>query len=177
AEKRLTYGYFVVSKTVRKVFQITSKIGAACAGFIGDMQNLIRDAQAEINLYRFMYQREPEVRTVAKVLSNYLFSSRFFPYLAETIVGGFDETGGHILVLDPLGSIIEDDYAVVGSGAEIAIGVIETSYKPEMNTDELRELAAKAIRASIARDAASGNGIDILIITNDGVKALETVTL
>ncbi|MEM3114948.1 MAG: proteasome subunit beta, partial [Nitrososphaerota archaeon] len=85
--------------------------------------------------------------------------------------------GGHILVLDPLGSIIEDDYAVVGSGAEIAIGVIETSYKPEMNTDELRELAAKAIRASIARDAASGNGIDILIITNDGVKALETVTL
>ncbi|MEM3864565.1 MAG: archaeal proteasome endopeptidase complex subunit beta [Nitrososphaerota archaeon] len=177
AEKRLTYGYFVVSKTVRKVFQITSKIGAACAGFIGDMQNLIRDAQAEINLYRFMYQREPEVRTVAKVLSNYLFSSRFFPYLAETIVGGFDETGGHILVLDPLGSIIEDDYAVVGSGAEIAIGVIETSYKPEMDTDELRELAAKAIRASIARDAASGNGIDILIITNDGVKALETVTL
>lgn len=177
AEKRLTYGYFVVSKTVRKVFQITSKIGAACAGFVGDMQNLIRDAQAEINLYRFMYQREPEVRTVAKVLSNYLFSSRFFPYLAETIVGGFDETGGHVLVLDPLGSIIEDDYAVVGSGAEIAIGVVEISYKHEMNIDELRELATKAIKASIARDAASGNGIDILIITNDGVKAQETITL
>lgn len=177
AEKRLTYGYFVVSKTVRKVFQITSKIGAACAGFVGDMQNLIRDAQAEINLYRFTYQREPEVRTVAKVLSNYLFSSRFFPYLAETIVGGFDETGGHIIVLDPLGSMIEDDYAVVGSGAEIAIGIIETSYKAEMNIDELRELATKAIKASIARDAASGNGIDILIITNNGVKTLETITL
>ncbi|MCL7383020.1 MAG: archaeal proteasome endopeptidase complex subunit beta [Thaumarchaeota archaeon] len=175
AEKRLTYGYFVVSKTVRKVFQITSKIGAACAGFVGDMQNLIRDAQAEINLYRFMYQREPEVRTVAKVLSNYLFSSRFFPYLAETIVGGFDETGGHVLVLDPLGSIIEDDYAVVGSGAEIAIGVIEISYKPNMTAEELRELAIKAVKASISRDAASGNGIDLLIITNDGIKSSETI--
>jgi len=175
AEKRLTYGYFVVSKTVRKVFQITSKIGAACAGFVGDMQNLIRDAQAEINLYRFMYQREPEVRTVAKVLSNYLFSSRFFPYLAETIIGGFDETGGHVLVLDPLGSIIEDDYAVVGSGAEIAIGVIETSYKPSMTAEGLRELAIKAVKASISRDAASGNGIDLLIITNDGIKSAETI--
>jgi len=177
AEKRLTYGYFVVSKTVRKVFQITSKIGAACAGFVGDMQNLIRDAQAEINLYRFTFQREPEVRTVAKVLSNYLFNSRFFPYLTETIVGGFDESGGHVLVLDPLGSIIEDDYAVVGSGAEIAIGVVETSYKPDMTAEEVKELAIKAIRASISRDAASGNGIDILVLTNDGVKVSQTIQI
>ncbi|MCS7125642.1 MAG: archaeal proteasome endopeptidase complex subunit beta [Aigarchaeota archaeon] len=177
SEKRLTYGYFVVSKTVRKVFQVTPKIGVACAGFVGDMQNLVRSAQAEINLYRFTYQKEPEVRTVAKILSNYLFSSRFFPYLAETIVGGFDETGGHILVLDPLGSILEDDYAVVGSGAEIAIGVIELSYKPDLSEDALKDLAIKAIKASISRDAASGNGIDFLLITNNGVKLAETIQL
>ncbi|MCF8885442.1 MAG: archaeal proteasome endopeptidase complex subunit beta [Nitrososphaerota archaeon] len=177
AEKRLTYGYFVVSKSVRKVFQITPKIGAACAGMVGDMQNLIRDAQAEINLYRYTFQREPEVRMVAKVLSNYLFSSRFFPYLTETIVGGFDESGGHILVLDPLGSILEDDYAVVGSGAEIAIGILELSYRKDMMAEELRDLAIKAIKASIARDAASGNGIDLLLITNDGVKSIETIQL
>ena len=71
SEKRLAYGYFVVSKVARKVFQITPKIGAACAGFVGDMQSLIRDAQAEINLYRYRYGREPTVRGVAKVLSNY----------------------------------------------------------------------------------------------------------
>lgn len=177
AEKRLTYGYFVVSKVVRKVFQLTPKIGAACAGFIGDMQNLVRDAQAEINIYRYTYGREPKVRAVAKVLSNYLFSSRFFPYLAETIVGGFDESGGHVIVLDPLGSMIEDDYAVVGSGAEIAIGVIESSYKSEMSGEELRGLAIKALKTSIARDAASGNGIDLLLISSEGIKLNETLQL
>ncbi|MEN2974081.1 MAG: archaeal proteasome endopeptidase complex subunit beta [Candidatus Caldarchaeales archaeon] len=177
SEKRLTYGHFVVSKTVKKVFQITPKIGIACAGFVGDMQNLVRSAQAEINLYRFSYQKEPEVRTVAKVLSNYLFSSRFFPYLAESIVGGFDDTGGHVLVLDPLGSILEDDYAVVGSGAEIAIGVIELSYRPDLNENDLRDLAIKAIKASISRDAASGNGIDFLLITNNGIKMAETIQI
>jgi len=177
SEKRLAYGYFVVSKVVRKVFQITPKIGAACAGFVGDMQSLIKDAQAEVNIYRYKYGREPTVRTVAKVLSNYLFSSRFLPYLTETIVGGFDETGAHVIVLDPLGSMIEDDYAVVGTGAEIAIGIIESSYKPEMDMKELRELALKAIKASIARDAASGNGIDLLIFTDEGLKVNETINL
>ncbi len=177
AEKRLTYGYFVVSKTVRKVFQITPKIGAACAGFVGDMQSLIMGAKAEVNLYRYTYGREPDVRTVAKVLSNYLFSSRFLPYLAETIVGGFDGGGGHVIVLDPLGSMIEDDYAVVGSGAEIAIGVIEADYRPDMGAEELRELAIKAVKASAARDAASGNGIDLLLFKENGLELSQTLPL
>ena len=170
SERRLTYGYFVMSKNVRKVFEITPKIGAACAGFVGDMQALIRDAKAEANLYRYTYGREPQVRTVAKILANYLFGSRFAPYLTETIVGGFDDSGAHIVVLDPLGSMIEDDYAVIGSGGEIAIGVIESSYRPDLSLDELRELAVKAVKASMARDAASGNGIDVLLFTKEGLK-------
>jgi proteasome beta subunit len=44
-----------------------------------------------------------------------------------------------------------------------------------MTAEELRELAIKAVKASISRDAASGNGIDLLIITNDGIKSSETI--
>jgi proteasome beta subunit len=177
SEKRLTYGYFVMSKNVRKVFQITPKIGAACAGLVGDMQILVKGAQAEINIYRYAYRREPKVVSVAKVLSNYLFDSRFIPYIAETIVGGFDDTGPHIIVLDPLGSMIEDDYAVVGSGAEIAIGVIETEYRPDLSPEDVRTLAIKAIKAAIARDAASGNGIDLLLFSEEGLKLNETISI
>jgi proteasome beta subunit len=42
AEKRVTIGNFVVSKTGRKVFRVTDSVVAACAGMIGDMQVLIR---------------------------------------------------------------------------------------------------------------------------------------
>jgi proteasome beta subunit len=177
SEKRLTYGYFVMSKNVRKVFQITSKIGAACAGLVGDMQILMKGAQAEINVYRYTYRKEPKVTSVAKILSNYLFDSRFMPYIAETVVGGFDESGPHVIVLDPLGSMIEDDYAVVGSGAEIAIGVIEADYRPDLSPEEVRGLAIKAIRAAIARDAASGNGIDLLLFSEEGLKLNETISI
>lgn len=175
SEKRFAYGYFVLSKAARKVFPISKKIGAACAGVVGDMQNLIKETTAMVNLYRIENGREPTVQTVAKLLSWNLFSSRFFPYFTETIVGGLDEKGPHVIVLDPLGSMIEDDYAVVGTGAEIAVGVIENEYSKNLGPDDVYSLAVKAVRSSISRDAGSGNGVDILLYTNDGLIKYETL--
>lgn len=175
SEKRLTYGYFVVSKNVRKVFQVTPKVGAACAGLVSDMQNLVRDVRFLVNLYVIEERRQPSVNSIAKVMSNLLFGSRYFPYLTEAIVGGFDDKGPHVIVLDAMGSMIEDDYAVVGSGAEIAVGVLEGEYRPEMGSQEIYSLAIKALRASMARDSGSGNGIDILLIGSGGILKDETV--
>ncbi len=177
AEKRFAYGYFVVSKQARKVFKITNYVGAACAGVMADMQNLIKEVIAVVNLYRLEQNMEPSVKTIAKILSWSLFGNRYFPYFMETIVGGVDSEGPHVMVLDPLGSMIEDDYAVVGTGAEIAVGVIENIYRKDMTASEIYEVAAKAIRASIARDAGSGNGIDILLYTKDGLMAEDTITI
>ncbi|MEM0440671.1 MAG: hypothetical protein QXY84_01125 [Candidatus Caldarchaeum sp.] len=177
AEKRFAYGYFVMSKQARKVFKITNYVGAACAGVMADMQNIIKEVTAVANLYRLEQNVEPSVRTIAKILSWNLFGNRYFPYFMETIVGGVDSQGPHVIVLDPLGSMIEDDYAVVGSGAEIAVGVVENLYRKDMSASEVYELAMKAIKASIARDAGSGNGIDILLYNSQGLKAEDTITL
>ncbi len=175
SEKRLSYGNFVVSKNARKIFQLTPNAGVACAGLVSDMQDIIREARALINLYIIEEGRLPKINTVAKIISNYLFGSRFFPYFTETIVGGVDPLGPHIYVLDPLGSIIEDEFAAVGSGAEIASGVLETWYRPGASLEELRELAIKAVKAGMARDAASGNGIDILVLGRNNYARLEAV--
>ncbi|MCS7117233.1 MAG: archaeal proteasome endopeptidase complex subunit beta [Thaumarchaeota archaeon] len=175
SEKRLTYGYFVVSKNVRKVFQVTPKVGAACAGLVSDMQNLIRDLKFLVNLYVLEERRQPSVNSIAKVMSNLLFGNRYFPYLTEAIVGGFDDRGAHVIVLDAMGSMIEDDYAVVGSGAEIAVGVLEGEYRADLGPKEIYELALKALKASMARDSGSGNGIDVLLINDSGIIKDETV--
>lgn len=177
AEKRFAYGYFVMSKQARKVFKISNNVGAACAGVVADMQNMIKEVTAVVNLYRLEQGVEPSVKTVAKILSWNLFGNRYFPYFMETIVGGIDSQGPHVIVLDPLGSMIEDDYAVVGTGAEVAVGVIENLYRKDMSATEIRDLAAKAIKASIARDAGSGNGIDLLLYTQKGLEAEESITV
>ncbi|MEM0259395.1 MAG: proteasome subunit beta, partial [Thermoproteota archaeon] len=84
-----------------------------------------------------------------------------------SIIGGFSNGKKEILVLDALGSIIEDVYIAVGSSAELVTGVLESAYKEDLNIDESKELVKKAIKAALERDSSSGNGIDLLFITKD----------
>jgi len=170
SERRLSYGYFVMSKTAKKVFKLTDMIGAACAGLMGDMQILIREAVAYTNLYSYERGRIASVRTAAKVMGTLLFERRLFPYLTQTIVAGIDEEGPSLFVLDPIGSVIQDKYASVGTGAEIAVGVLEAEYKDGLTVEQAKELVGKAFKAALARDSASGEGVDLLVIIKDGAK-------
>jgi proteasome beta subunit len=169
SEKRVTYGYFVTSKTGKKVFKISDHIGAACAGLVSDMQNLVREIEAYANLFSLDTGRKIPVRSAAKVMSNLLFGRRYFPLITQTIVGGVDEEGPSIYVLDVLGSVLPDKYAAVGTGAEIAIGVLEENYTDDMNLEETKEMALRAMKSAISRDSMSGNGVDFLILTKDGI--------
>jgi proteasome beta subunit len=170
SEKRVSYGNFVLSRAGKKVFKISDHIGVACAGLVSDMQILAREVGVYANLFKLESGRPISVKSAAKVMSNLLFSSRLLPYITETIIGGVDDEGPSVYVLDLLGSTIPDKYAAVGSGAEIAIGVLEESYREDMTVEEGKNLAIKAIKSAISRDAMSGDGIDLLIITKNGVK-------
>ena len=170
SERRVSYGYFVMSKSGKKVFQITDSIGAACAGLVADMQALTKEVAVYLRLYSFERDRLASVRSAAKVMASLLFERRLYPYLAQTIVGGVDEEGPGLYVLDPLGSVIDDKFASVGSGSEIAVGVLEAEYKEGMTVDQGKELVKKAAKAALARDIGSGNGLDIMTITKSGIK-------
>jgi proteasome beta subunit len=170
SEKRVSYGTLVVSKGGKKVFKITDHIGAACAGLVSDMQILVREIEAFANLFSLETGRPISVRSAAKLISNVLFEQRRAPLITQTIVGGIDEEGASIYVLDILGSLISEKYAVVGSGTEIAMGVIEDGYKEDMTMEETKDLVVRAIKSAISRDVMSGDGIDFLLITKDGIK-------
>jgi proteasome beta subunit len=170
SERRVSYGYFVMSKSGKKVFKLTEKIGAACAGIVADMQILTREVSAYLSLYSYEREQGVMVHTAAKMMGSMLFEHRYFPYLAQTIVGGIDEGGAKLYVLDPLGSVIEDRFTAVGSGSEIAMGLLETDYKEGMSVEEGRGLVRKAVKAASARDIGSGEGLDMLIITNNGIR-------
>lgn len=170
SEKRVTYGYFVTSKAGKKVFKIADHIGAACAGLVSDMQMLVREMEAYANLFKLDVGRKIPVKSAAKVMSNLLFGRRLFPLITQTIVGGVDDEGASIYALDILGSVIPDKYAAVGTGAEIAIGVLEENYREELSAEEAKEMAVRAMKSALSRDSMSGNGVDFLIVTNEGLR-------
>jgi len=170
SEKRVSYGYLIVSKGGKKVFKITDRIGAACAGLVSDMQILVREVEAYANLYSLDVSRPISVRSAAKLMSTLLFNRRLAPLITQTIVGGLDEEGATLYALDIMGSVIPDKYAAVGSGTQIAMGLLEEGYKENLTIEEAKNLVTRSIKSAISRDIMSGNGIDFLIITKDGTR-------
>ncbi len=167
AEKRVSFGNFVVNKNIKKTFPVTDHVGAACAGMVADMQVLVRQVEALAKIRRLETRREVPPNSIAKLMSVIMFERRYFPLLTQVIVGGINEKP-EIYTLDPLGSVLPDEYAAVGTGAEMALGIMDAEFKPNMSEEKVRELATRAIRGAIQRDTASGEGIDILYMTRSG---------
>ena len=169
SERRIAYGNFVVSKTTKKTFVITPCVGAACAGLVADMQILSLQISALAKIRKMDIKREVPPNTIAKMMSNMMYERRFFPLLTQVIVGGLVDKPT-IYTLDPLGSVLPDDYAAVGTGAEMALGVLDPQYKKDLTEAQAVELAVKSVRAAIMRDSASGDNIDVLVMNKDGAK-------
>ena len=169
SEKRIAFGNFLVSKSTKKTFPITPKVGATCAGLVADMQILTLQISALAKIRKMDIKRDVPPNTIAKMMSNMMYERRYFPLLTQVIVGGVVDKP-IMYTLDPLGSVLPDDYAAVGTGAEMALGVLDPQYKANMTKDEAIDLAKRAVRSAILRDSASGDGLDVLVITKDGTE-------
>lgn len=174
AEKRISFGNFVVNKNMKKTFPVTDHVGAACAGMVADMTVLVRQVEALAKIRKLETRREVAPNSIAKLMSVIMFERRYFPLLTQVIVGGVNEKP-EIYTLDPLGSVLPDVYAAVGTGAEMALGIMDAEFKPGMTEEKARELAVRAVKSAIQRDAASGDGIDMLFVTKTGTRE-ETVS-
>ena len=171
SEKRIAYGNFLVSKNTKKTFRITPRVGAACAGLVADMQILSLQISALAKIRRMDLKRDIPPNSIAKMMSNMMYERRFFPLLTQVIVGGVVGKPA-VYTLDPLGSVLPDAYAAVGTGAETALGVLDPHFDggdgSSMKKDDAVALAVKAVRAATLRDSFSGDGIDVLVIDGDG---------
>ncbi|MBI2107572.1 proteasome subunit beta [Candidatus Woesearchaeota archaeon] len=175
ADKRATSGYLISYKKFEKVIRITDNIVVTVAGTVSDVQLLVKYLKAELKLKDIRTGKVSSVKEAANLLSTFVYNNirrmSMIVGVSHFIMGGRDNEGYHLYDLSPDGSIaLVDDYISSGSGSVMAFGVLETLYKPNMTVDEGVKLIAKAINAAIQRDIASGNGIDIVTITKDGVK-------
>ncbi|UCD02482.1 MAG: proteasome subunit beta [Promethearchaeota archaeon] len=169
-DRRATWGYTVTNKSTQKVFKITDYIGLTAYGLIGDFQILVRILRAQANLYELETGERISTRSMAKLVSNYLFSRKMAPLYTNLVIAGIDKDGPKLYTLDALGSLMPDDFATAGTGMLMSIGILEAEYKPDMTIAAGEKLVEKAIRNSIKRDAMTGNGIDLLVITEKGAE-------
>ncbi|MCE4620143.1 MAG: proteasome subunit beta [Desulfurococcales archaeon] len=170
-DRRMAYGTFIMSRNARKVFRINDRIGIVFAGLYGDISGLVRILRADLRSYELTTGNPITTFMTAKRLSLIMYSYKMLPFIVETIVAGLDPDGTpRLYVLDSLGSITEEPYAAVGTGATIAYGYLEANYREDLSGDEALQIAVNAVKTAIVRDAGTGDGIDALLISKEGVR-------
>ena len=171
ADHRATMGHFIANKSVQKLFKIGDNLALTTAGLVGHAQSLSRTLSAEVQLYELKRQTQMTVKGAATLTANILVGR---PHWVQLLIVGVDPSGSHVYSIDSAGGSIPDVYCATGSGSPYMYGVLEDGFKDNMTRDQAVALAARALNASGQRDAASGNGMDLAVITaKDGYVAVE----
>lgn len=176
ADKRAGAG-IIVDKRAQKVYKITDYIALTMAGTASDAQLITKLISAELRLMEIRREKPVTVKEAANLLSGIVYQNirrpSMIPGISHFILGGKDNKGFHLYDVYPDGSLSEyKDFLSSGSGSVMAYGVLETLYVENLSIEEGIKLAVKGINAAIQRDMNSGDGIDVMTITNQGIKTV-----
>jgi proteasome beta subunit len=171
-DTRVTAGGFIAHKRGKKLLRIDDNIAMTISGGVADAQNVVDTLKYYTNLYRIEKGRPMPVKAAAQVVSNMLFSSRLYPFIADVLVGGVDTTGGSLFNVDFFGSMNKENVIATGSGSPVAYGVLESEFKDGMTVTKAYPLAAKAIIAATRRNVATGDHFDVAILDKEGFREL-----
>jgi len=171
-DTRVTAGGFIAHKRGKKLLKIDDNIAMTISGGVADAQNVVDTLKYYTNLYRIEKGRPMPVKAAAQVVSNMLFSSRLYPFIADVLVGGVDSTGGSLFNVDFFGSINQEKMIATGSGSPVAYGVLEAEFKEGITATKAYPLAAKAIIAATRRNVATGDHFDVAILDKQGFREL-----
>lgn len=173
SEKRATMGSFIASKAAKKIYQVDDYVGMTTAGIVGDAQALVRIMSVEARLYKIRREEPMTVRATATLLSNVMSGQRFYPYIVQLLIGGIDRGGAHIFSIDPFGGNTEEkEIAATGSGSPIAYGVLEDRYSKDLSLEKGIALAIQALHSAMKRDSASGEEMEVVLITKEKYEEL-----
>lgn len=169
-DRRASYGHFIASDRAQKSFNINDTVAATVAGSVGDAESLMRLMQAEASLYEITNGEKMSANSVSNLMANILQGNKIFPYLVQLLIGGFDGDVPRLYTLDPIGGLIEEKMASTGSGSPMAYGVLEQEYSENKSVQENVPIAIKALSSALKRDSATGDGMDVVVVTKEGFK-------
>lgn len=174
ADRRASMGNLASSKYAKKIYELDDRIGLTIAGSVGDAQKIVRMMRSQLKLHK-LETKELTVKGAGTLLANILHNHKMMPFFNQFVLGGLDdENDGVLYDLDPAGGLMKhENFTATGSGSQMAYGVLEDSFEEDLDHEQGKKLATRAVEAAMERDTASGNGIMVAEITEDGFEVLE----
>jgi len=174
ADMRASAGYFIANNNTMKIQKIDDHAGMTMAGGVADAQNITDILRYHANLHRIQKNEPIPIKSLVRLSSLIFHQNRGYPFMADILVGGYDMNGPALYNIDMFGSVEEKTYVTTGSGSPVAYGLLEEEYRDDLNVQDAKVIALRAVKAAITRNIGTGDGINVSIIDKDGFRLLTT---
>ncbi|EGW29879.1 uncharacterized protein SPAPADRAFT_63501 [Spathaspora passalidarum NRRL Y-27907] len=161
-----------VSNNFEKIFGFGDKCFLGLTGLATDVLTLKETFRFKTNLYKLREERSIEPETLANLVSSTLYERRFGPYFVSPIVAGLGHKDNKPFIcgFDSIGCIdFAKDFIVSGTASDQLYGMCESLYEPDLEPEQLFETISQALLNAVDRDALSGWGAVVYIVTKDKV--------
>ncbi|VVT58574.1 uncharacterized protein SAPINGB_P006277 [Magnusiomyces paraingens] len=160
-----------VSNNFEKIFNYDNTF-LGLTGLATDVISLSEVFRLKTNMYKMREDHPIEPETFANLVSSTLYQKRFGPYFIGPVVAGINSKTGKpfICSFDLIGCIdFSKDFAVTGTASDQLFGMCESLWEPDLEPEELFEVISQALLNAVDRDALSGWGAVVYVVTKDKV--------
>lgn len=186
-DTRFSVGFSVPTRDFTKLTRLTDRAVLASAGMGADRQYLHKMLHTRLVMYRHQHQREMPLTAVAQILSNTLYSRRFFPIYAFNVLGGVDaRTGeGFVFGYDAIGSYEKVKVVCSGSGQALIQPILDQQFAGRQRyetpddermvpwaLEETVELVRDVFSSAAERDIHTGDALELFKVTSSGIERL-----
>ena len=172
ADMRASAGYFIANNNTMKIQKIDAHAGMTMAGGVADAQNITDVLRYHANIHSIQNQEPISIKSLTRLTSLIFHQNRGYPFMADILVGGFDNYGPALFNIDMFGSVEEKSYVTTGSGSPVAYGLLEEEYKEDVTVEGAKIIALRAVKAAITRNIGTGDGINVAVIDKNGFRLL-----
>ncbi|KAI6047868.1 20S proteasome subunit beta 3 [Pisolithus marmoratus] len=163
-----------IASNFQRIFPVTDRTYVGLAGLGTDVTTLRERFRYRVNMYTIKEERDIEPQTFAHLVSSTLYEHRFGPYFVEPVIAGLEKTPSgfkpFIAAADLIGCLnFAKDFVVAGTASSKLYGLAEGLWEPDLGPEDLFETISQTLLNGVDRDAFSGWGAVVHIITKDRV--------
>ncbi|KNH07936.1 proteasome beta-1 subunit [Perkinsela sp. CCAP 1560/4] len=169
ADSRTSSGSYVHNKVSNKCTQLADRIYCGRSGSAADTQAVAQSVAHYLMQQETIEGCPPTVQTAAKITQRICYEHRS-RILAGMLICGWDSVnGGQVFSIPPGGALLQQDFAMSGSGSTYLYGWADKHHRKGMTREEALRFVREGVAHAIARDGFSGGVIRTVCIDENGV--------